>query len=386
MMGKNSQVVEKYLDEVVSNIVPTSLKQDVRSEIECHLNDSIQEGVSYGLSQERAVAVAIERMGNPVDLGTELFEIHRPRLNWWLIVPTFALVLLGWFLMNSMGHLGGQVVFSVIGLAIGSILAFVDFSRIRRFSWVTYGVTFVSVIIAILIGHTYERQPYLFLGPLRIKLMDLCPFLFVIALAGVIDSSKWRKIRNSLPILLAIMMVGVLYGVTNSLPSLVLFTISIIAIMYTSSARPWQVALVGLMGIAVSLHLYSERSFVSAEAFRSTQGVESHTDYVITYLINTFGRGLGLLGLGLAFLVWMRLADIARVVRSEPSRLVLTGLTALLGSEFVWSILANLGWAPMPTVGINFPLLSFGGSLLVMHLAALGIAVSTYRRKTLRLA
>jgi cell division protein FtsW (lipid II flippase) len=51
----------------------------------------------------------------------------------------------------------------------------------------------------------------------------------------------------------------------------------------------------------------------------------------------------------------------------------------------LWGILSNIGFAPMPTAGLNIPFLSYGGSLLVANLALIGIVIGANRRKMLSL-
>ena len=75
-------------------------------------------------------------------------------------------------------------------------------------------------------------------------------------------------------------------------------------------------------------------------------------------------------------LVW-RLALAARASRTPHGALVGGGLAILLGVETVVSVGGNLGLLPL--AGVPFPLLSYGGTALVVHLAAIGVVLAVRR-------
>jgi cell division protein FtsW (lipid II flippase) len=79
----------------------------------------------------------------------------------------------------------------------------------------------------------------------------------------------------------------------------------------------------------------------------------------------------------------IHLASRVRELRSPYLRTLLAGTAALFGVEVLWSLLSNSGIGPVPVTGVNFPFLSYGGSLMVVHLGLIGIALGAYRRRTL---
>ena len=77
-----------------------------------------------------------------------------------------------------------------------------------------------------------------------------------------------------------------------------------------------------------------------------------------------------------SILVW-RLALAARTSRTPHGALVGGGLAILMGVETVVSVGGNLGLLPL--AGVPFPLLSYGGTALVVHLAAIGVVLAVRR-------
>ena len=78
-----------------------------------------------------------------------------------------------------------------------------------------------------------------------------------------------------------------------------------------------------------------------------------------------------------AIIVVWRLALASRSSRTPHGALVAGGLAILLGLETVVSVGANLGLLPL--AGVPFPLLSYGGTALVVHLAAIGVVLAVRR-------
>src|SRR5262249_26790288 len=76
--------------------------------------------------------------------------------------------------------------------------------------------------------------------------------------------------------------------------------------------------------------------------------------------------------LAAATLVW-RLAAAARHARTAPAGLAAAGFAALFGIEVLISIAANLGL--LPTAGVPLPLISYGGTAAVVHIAAVGMVL-----------
>lgn len=109
---------------------------------------------------------------------------------------------------------------------------------------------------------------------------------------------------------------------------------------------------------------------------------ERHTDLALASLIEQWGLVAGLAAvLAAVILVW-QLALASRVARSRHAALVAAGLSVLIGVQVVVFVGGNL--ALLPLAGAPFPLLSYGGSAAVVHLAALGIVLGVRYDGTLR--
>ncbi len=104
---------------------------------------------------------------------------------------------------------------------------------------------------------------------------------------------------------------------------------------------------------------------------------ESHTDFIFAVIGEEMGLGLVWLIISLfALLVW-RAIRIARLSTDPFVRLSTTGLTVLIGSQAV----ANMGvvMGLLPPKGLTLPLVSYGGSSLIITLSAIGLLLAFSR-------
>ncbi len=101
---------------------------------------------------------------------------------------------------------------------------------------------------------------------------------------------------------------------------------------------------------------------------------EAHTDFIFSII----GEELGLVGVGLvialyAVVVWRGFRAVLNA--SEPFGAYLAlGLTVLLGVQAVVNMAVAMGM--LPTKGLTLPFLSYGGSSMVVCLAATGLLLS----------
>jgi rod shape determining protein RodA len=106
---------------------------------------------------------------------------------------------------------------------------------------------------------------------------------------------------------------------------------------------------------------------------------ERHTDFIFAVFAERWGFVGSLVLLGCYAVLLLRGFDIAASAREPVGRLVALGATALLASQ----ILVNVGMVTglLPVVGIPLPLMSYGGSSMLVSLTALGLLLSVRMRQ-----
>jgi rod shape determining protein RodA len=106
---------------------------------------------------------------------------------------------------------------------------------------------------------------------------------------------------------------------------------------------------------------------------------ERHTDFIFAVFAEMWGFvGCLVLLTGYA-LVLLRGFDIAATAREPVGRLVALGATTLLATQVVINVGMVTGL--LPVVGIPLPLMSYGGSSMLVSLSALGFLLSVRMRQ-----
>src|SRR3989441_2403553 len=106
---------------------------------------------------------------------------------------------------------------------------------------------------------------------------------------------------------------------------------------------------------------------------------ERHTDFIFAVFAEMWGFVGCLLLLACYALLLLRGFDIAAAAREPVGRLVALGATSLLAAQ----ILINVGMVTglLPVVGIPLPLMSYGGSSMLVSLMAIGLLLSVRVRQ-----
>jgi cell division protein FtsI/penicillin-binding protein 2/cell division protein FtsW (lipid II flippase) len=104
---------------------------------------------------------------------------------------------------------------------------------------------------------------------------------------------------------------------------------------------------------------------------------DRETDLALTSLVEEWGMIAGVIAVITAVVLVWRLALASRVPREPHGMLIASGLAVLIGVEAIVSLGGNLG--VLPLAGVPFPVLSYGGTAVVVHMTALGMALGVRR-------
>jgi len=106
---------------------------------------------------------------------------------------------------------------------------------------------------------------------------------------------------------------------------------------------------------------------------------EQHTDFIFSVLAEEFGFLGCLLVLSLYLFLVVRMLRLAGAVRNRFAGLVIVGIASALFIQSTINIGVTLGLSPV--TGMTLPLLSYGGSSLLVTLAAIGIVLGMGLRR-----
>ena len=84
-----------YLEQVTGQMRCKKARDMVAEELKNHIEDQADGYEEFGLAREEAVARAVEQMGDPVEVGTSMDRIHRPRVDFRTILFVVLLTVIG---------------------------------------------------------------------------------------------------------------------------------------------------------------------------------------------------------------------------------------------------------------------------------------------------
>ena len=150
------ETIRDYLDTVTAQIRWKRARAAAVRELETHLEDQRQEFQTEGHPPEEAERLAVEEMGDPVAVGTDLDRLHRPRPQWGMLAVTLALLLVGSYLRYALTRVGEPwydldpfrcALSAAAGAATLMGAYFLDVSRLLyRARWVYMGAIAAGVL------------------------------------------------------------------------------------------------------------------------------------------------------------------------------------------------------------------------------------------------
>ncbi len=93
-MRSPDQALSNFLDLVCREIRFKSIHQSITKELTGHIEDQKEAYIKQGLDEEAALIKAVEQMGDPVKVGKQLNQAHRPKTEWSIVAIMAVLVML----------------------------------------------------------------------------------------------------------------------------------------------------------------------------------------------------------------------------------------------------------------------------------------------------
>ena len=179
---------DHFLKEVTNHIKSKEAKKFVATELEFHLKKAKNTWIEKGLSEVDAEDKAVQQMGSPIKLGQELNKLHRPRVDWLIIILLVTVMGLGFLPIVSLGDAGfmdvnhflrNKVIFVILGVAAAFGMMMVDYRKLERLGWLFYTI---GVLILLMISYfpntTINGEPFIKIGPITIECLNGCTILF----------------------------------------------------------------------------------------------------------------------------------------------------------------------------------------------------------------
>lgn len=342
-----------------------------------------------------------------------------------LFLATLAIITFGCMMIYSAskgGHAGGsyverQLMWAVIGLIAGAVVASIDYGVFNRISGKLYAINLI-MLLAVVAGGASSKgaQRWIDLGPARIQPSEFAKIILIVALATFLVR-RMEKIRSFETFALSFLYLAVPMGLIFKQPdlgtSLVLLAIwiTMLFVMGTNTKNVLIFfAACAILGFAVFhvhgvLKDYQKNRLVSfvdptadprGSGYHVTQSriaigsgqlvgkgflggtqrelrfiPEQHTDFIFTVV----GEELGFVGSSILLTLYFVLVWRGLCIMSATEDAVARAIAAGVVGMFVFHIVVNMGMTLgiMPVTGVPLPMFSYGGSSLMTNLVAIGL-------------
>jgi rod shape determining protein RodA len=344
------------------------------------------------------------------------------RLEPYLPVLVVLLALVGFVTLSSAVSDGQdlvrQAVYFVAG-AVGCVAMFwVGGARLDRLTLPLYAVTLVLLVVVLVVGEEVNgAKRWLQLGPARLQPSELAKVAVILVLGRFLTSPPSRGLVGYLG---TAVIVGVPFGLVLIGPDLgsALVIAAIGAGMLFVRGVPTRLLVAGVALVALAAPLTIPQlaphqqsritAFLNPDADPQGAGYQvvqariaigsggltgkgykqgtqtqydfipfKHTDFIFPVLAEEMGFVGSVFLLGLFALMFWRLAVMAMECPRPRDQLVIAGILAYLGFQTLVNVGVSLGLAPV--TGLTLPIVSYGGTNLVVTLGVLGLALLVHR-------
>ncbi len=315
-----------------------------------------------------------------------------------------------------------QAEYLLIGIVVAAIVLQIPLSRWQQFSIPLLFITLGLLIAVLLFGYSVNGAArWLSFGIINIQPAEIAKLSLLLFISGYLVRRQ-GEVRESAraflkPLFVLVLISGLLLAQPD-LGSAVVMFVTTVGMLFIAGAKLWQFgallgAGLGLVGFLIMTEPYRVRRVTSfldpwedpfGSGYQLTQSLmafargdwwgqglgnsiqkleylpEAHTDFVAAVL----AEELGLMGLAVLLVMIFSLVFKALFIGKKclESNLLFAGFLAFgIGFWFAFQTLVNVGAAAgiIPTKGLTLPLVSYGGSsLLIMSVAVALLLRSDY--------
>ncbi len=381
----------------------------------------------------RVLAPKVTERRRTDEVARRLGEMPIRHVDWSLLATTLFLVAFGMLIQysatrgdnpdNPTYYVLRTAVNLLVGLVVMALMLSFDYRRLKVATPFIYGIFLFALLVVFLTEEAMGAQRWISLGPFSFQPSEYCKLVLILVLANYFSDNKAdpESFRSFIvPVLWAFPFMLLVFLQPDLGTTLVLAAI-LLGMLYLVGCRMrYWMGFVGLgalgFGLGFAFHLFHDYQVERFTAFlkqgSSIQGAgyqlmqskiaigsgqlvgkglfkgtqtnlkfipAHHTDFVFAVV----GEEMGLIGALLliaafCYLMW-RGVRIANHARDFYGTMIAFGIVTM----FAFQIIVNIGMTMgiMPITGIPLPFITYGGSSLIVNLAAIGLLTNVYMRR-----
>jgi cell division protein FtsW (lipid II flippase) len=410
-----------FLNEVTEQIKSKEAKKYVADELSYHLQEAKKLWIEKGLPDAKAEEKAIEQMGSPIKLGKQMNKLHKPKVDWFMIILLVTTLGLGFLPMIDSRHLSvNKAIIVLLGGAVAIGIMLIDFRKWKTRGWFFYTLG-VLLLLVIRIFHNAAiiGVPMLRIGPIITIESSMALPIFFLAWASFFSNAKLKIWQFTILFFVPFL----LFFSVPSIPITFMYSVMVFVMLWWSKFSRKMILVI--MGTTVSLftivaftywpiiirtyHKQRLLAFLDPRKYSNGAGYlvlrlkevmskagwfghqgkkefipEAHTDFVFVSLTYIYGWLFAIALVIILSLIMVRFIVISNTIHDSFAKLLLIGAVALYGVQLASNI--GMAFGVFPLSSISLPFISYGLMPVLLNSFLIGIVLSVYRRKDLKAA
>lgn len=416
----------EYLEIVAAQVRCKRAIPYLKEELEDHIQDQKDAYIAQGMNLFEAEMTAVREMGDPVETGVQLDQVHRPKMEWKVLIGAVLMGIIGLavqFIIAKSSQpsqgFGGcislmdrQLLGMAAGIIIMIILCYMDYSLLIKWALPIWGLLQIAIVYFTLCGNTVNGR--------SLTAMRLAYFIipFYAGLVYKFRNEKWKGLFKSI-VCLGISVKSVLMipdlasAITILLSGMFMISIAVYQRWYQVDRKKVLVGLWGsfsagwifLLGTVFYKILQGESTY-RIERIKAWYNRDSwdfilqrisatvgsikdgnlmdyslfeyiRNDYIWAYLVEYLGTWKGILIL-LSFIGFMGII-LAGVLKQKNRLGYMVGLGCVLYLGLQAFIYIGMNFKIVPLSGNYMPFFSNGIGAMIVTYFYMGILLSVFR-------
>lgn len=366
----------------------------------------------------------------PCESSAVIAGIPLRRIPWTIVLCVLALVALGLSgirradLFNDGPDLfSKQVTWGLLALPALIAALCIPYRHWKPVSYLMFGISLPLLIVVLFMARRGGARCWIPLGFFDLQPSEIVKLTFILALAQyLMYRENHRRLTGLVAPFLITAVPLLLILIEPDLGSAMLFVPVLFAMLFAAGARARHLICVVLLGMTLCPVFWTRMSaeqksrvvalFTQVDGGPNPNGDRWHqhqsklvialggvwgsetsgrlldddayrlfaaqTDFVFCMVAERWGLAGGILTLAIYLILYARGLMVAAATREPFGRLLAVGIVALLATQTVINTGMTVGL--LPVVGITLPLMSYGGSSLLMTAIAVGLLMNVAMR------
>ena len=194
--------IKHFLDRVCDEIKYEPVKPGISEELKLHIQEIKEDYQNQGMEEKEAEEKAVAQMGIAEEIGKKLNKIHKPKLDWKLLLLIVILMIFGIVVsilkqstIND-SYIESTIIYMIVGILLGIGIYFFDYKKLNKYSNIIYLIASTIMILPIITGYTVYGVLYIRFFNINIYPPMLSVPLYLISFIGFIVNYDKEKVIN----------------------------------------------------------------------------------------------------------------------------------------------------------------------------------------------